>query len=89
MPEPSIAINIFLFKINSFENASAVNIGENFLADWNNSSKKNQGFGQNFGDDSEFQTKSGVDDRDLNDSAAYQRTKLPRAHFTKDWEGIE
>jgi hypothetical protein len=72
MNSSSIAINIFLFKINSFENASAVNIGENFLADWNNSSKKNQGFGQNFGDESFFQTKSGVDDRDVLDSNTRQ-----------------
>ena len=72
MNSSSIAINIFLFKINSFENASAVNIGENFLCDWSNSSKKNQGFGQNFGDESFFQSKSGVDDRDVFDSLAYQ-----------------
>ncbi|HET7657094.1 MAG TPA: hypothetical protein VFK37_02300, partial [Bacillales bacterium] len=60
MDTPSVSINIFLFKINSFENASAVNIGENFLADWHNSSKKSQGFGQNFGDDSCFATRSMV-----------------------------
>lgn len=78
MSEPSIAINIFLFKINSFENASAVNIGENHLLDWKNSSKKNQGFGQNFGDDSFFRTKSGVDDRDVLDSTAFQNTKPPK-----------
>ncbi|GGE32330.1 hypothetical protein GCM10011391_08740 [Pullulanibacillus camelliae] len=77
MVKPSISINIFLFKINSFENASAVNIGENFLADWNNSSKKNQGFGQNFGDESTFASKSGVDDRDLWDSNSLQKSKLP------------
>ncbi|MFC0610757.1 hypothetical protein ACFFF2_01295 [Scopulibacillus daqui] len=75
MQTPSIAINIFLFKINSFENASAVNIGENFLADWNNSSKKSQGFGQNFGDESCFQTKGVVDDRDVIDSPALQNTQ--------------
>jgi hypothetical protein len=69
MATPSISINIFIFKINSFENASAVNVGENFLLDWQNSSKKNQGFGQNFGDDSMFSdTRSGVDDRDCFDS---------------------
>ncbi|MFC4617149.1 hypothetical protein ACFO4N_00240 [Camelliibacillus cellulosilyticus] len=75
MNSPSIAINIFLFKINSFENASAVNIGENFLADWYNSSKKSQGFGQNFGDDSTFRTRSGVDDRDGFDSLAFQHAQ--------------
>ena len=75
MNASSIAINIFLFKINSFENASAVNIGENFLADWNNSSKKSQGFGQNFGDESSFQTKSAVDDRDVFDSITHQGSK--------------
>jgi hypothetical protein len=58
-----------MIKINSFENASAVNIGQNLLADWHNSDKKNQGFGQNFGDKSDFLgTRSFVDDRDQIDS---------------------
>jgi len=71
MAGASININIFLLKINSFENASAVNIGQNLLADWNNSDKKTQGFGQNFGDESGFiGTKSCVDDRDQIDSPA-------------------
>jgi hypothetical protein len=66
---PSININIFIFKINSFENASAVNVGQNLLADWKNSDKKTQGFGQNFGDSSDFVgTRSFVDDRDQIDS---------------------
>jgi hypothetical protein len=65
----SININIFLLKINSFENASAVNVGQNLLAEWHNSDKKNQGFGQNFGDESAFTaTQSQVDDRDQIDS---------------------
>ena len=29
-----------MIKINSFENASAVNIGQNLLAEWHNSDKK-------------------------------------------------
>jgi hypothetical protein len=81
MATPSISINIFIFKINSFENASAVNVGENFLLDWQNSSKKNQGFGQNFGDDSTFDTRSGVDDRDVFDSNMHTesfRSSLPQ-----------
>jgi len=68
-PIPYININIYMIKINSFENASAVNIGQNLLAEWHNSDKKNQGFGQNFGDGSQFcATKSMVDDRDQIDS---------------------
>jgi hypothetical protein len=68
-PIPFININIFMIKINSFENASAVNIGQNLLADWHNSDKKNQGYGQNFGDNSDFfGTRSMVDDRDQIDS---------------------
>ncbi|MGE7187279.1 hypothetical protein ACQKKK_25970 [Peribacillus sp. NPDC006672] len=67
----SININIFLLKINSFENCSAVNVGQNLLADWNNSDKKTQGIGQNFGDDGAFVgTRSFVDDRDQVDSPA-------------------
>ncbi len=76
MSSPSIVINIFLFKINSFENASAVNIGENYLADWSNSDKKTQGFGQNFGDEGDFiATRSYVDDRDAIDNPVFQTSK--------------
>jgi hypothetical protein len=68
-PVPYININIFMIKINSFENASAVNIGQNLLAEWHNSDKKNQGYGQNFGDESDFVgNRSFVDDRDQIDS---------------------
>ncbi|ANF36863.1 hypothetical protein IM717_10630 [Bacillus velezensis] len=68
-PTPYININIFMLKINSFENASAVNVGQNLLAEWQNSDKKNQGYGQNFGDASGFiGTHSKVDDRDQIDS---------------------
>ncbi|WP_066370315.1 hypothetical protein [Neobacillus fumarioli] len=64
-PAPYININIFMIKINSFENASAVNIGQNLLAEWYNSDKKNQGFGQNSADNSNiFGSRSFVDDRD-------------------------
>lgn len=70
-PVPFININIFMIKINSFENASAVNIGQNLLAEWHNSDKKNQGFGQNLGDKSDFVgTRGFVDDKDLIDSPA-------------------
>lgn len=75
-PVPFININIFMIKINSFENASAVNIGQNLLAEWHNSDKKNQGFGQNFGDSSDFvATRSMVDDRDQVDSASTFESK--------------
>ncbi|MFP3123891.1 hypothetical protein OH784_14285 [Ectobacillus funiculus] len=77
-PVPYVNINIFLLKINSFENASAVNIGQNLLADWHNSDKKNQGYGQNFGDNSEFvATRSAVDDRDQFDSLASFESAAP------------
>lgn len=69
MKGASVNINIFVLKINSFENASAVNVGQNVLADWNNSDKKTQGFGQNFGDGSDFVSpQSFIDDRDQVDS---------------------
>ncbi|MFB9758245.1 hypothetical protein [Ectobacillus funiculus] len=77
-PVPYVNINIFLLKINSFENASAVNIGQNLLADWHNSDKKNQGYGQNFGDNSEFvATQSAVDDRDQFDSLSSFESACP------------
>ena len=42
-PVPYINININIIKVNSFENASAINVGQNLLAEWHNSDKKNQG----------------------------------------------
>ncbi|MEH7124869.1 hypothetical protein V7122_02980 [Bacillus sp. JJ1532] len=79
MAGASININIFLLKINSFENCSAVNIGQNLLADWNNADKKTMGYGQNFGDDSCFLgTQSSVDDRDLIDSpSSFEKNLIP------------
>ncbi|UUZ82768.1 hypothetical protein LJK88_01625 [Paenibacillus sp. P26] len=66
---PRIVININIIKVNSFENASAINVGQNLLAEWHNSDKKTMGLGQNMGDDAAFLgTRSFVDDRDLNDS---------------------
>ncbi|RFU60562.1 hypothetical protein [Peribacillus glennii] len=68
-PVPYINININMIKINSFENASAVNIGQNLLAEWHNSDKKTMGLGQNMGDGSGFiGTRSFVDDRDQVDA---------------------
>ncbi|GAB4264358.1 hypothetical protein [Thermincola ferriacetica] len=85
---PSIVINIFLVKINSIENASAFNIGQSLQADWLNSDKRNQGFGQNYGDESCFLgTRCFVDDNDGVDSPA-TKTSLPpgRQNFLKeDW----
>lgn len=64
-------INIGMIKVNSFENASAINVGNNLLAEWHNSDKKNMGLGQNMGDGSCFLgTESMVDDRDQIDSAS-------------------
>jgi len=79
MAGATININIFLLKINSFENCSAVNVGQNLLADWNNSDKKTMGWGQNMGDNSGyFGTQSSVDDRDLIDSpSSFQKIPLP------------
>ncbi|MBF7082220.1 hypothetical protein IT084_04425 [Desulfallas sp. Bu1-1] len=72
-----VTINIFFIKINSIENASAFNVGQNYLVDWTNSDKRNQGFGQNYGDKSGFiGTQSIVDDKDLIDSPS-QKKSLP------------
>ncbi|MCI3919659.1 hypothetical protein MO973_05355 [Paenibacillus sp. TRM 82003] len=69
--------NIFLIKINAVENGSAVNIGENYLLDWSNSTKMSQGYGQNFGDKSGFiGMRNEVDDRDLIDSPSTFQKKL-------------
>lgn len=66
---PYIIINIQMIKVNSFENASAINVGQNLLAEWHNSDKKTMGLGQNNGDGAEFiGTRSMVDDRDQIDA---------------------
>lgn len=80
---PRIVININIIKVNSFENASAINVGQNLLAEWHNSDKKNMGFGQNMGDDSGFcGTRSLVDDRDLIDSAStFEGSGTPISKF--------
>lgn len=72
LPSPTqFYINICMIKVNSFENASAINVGNNLLAEWQNSDKKNMGLGQNMGDNSSYLgTKSMVDDRDQIDSAS-------------------
>jgi hypothetical protein len=76
---PHIIININMIKVNSFENASAINVGQNLLAEWHNSDKKNMGLGQNMGDDCGFLgTRSFVDDRDQIDSASsFESDKFP------------
>ncbi len=70
MPDtPCFIINIQVIKVNSFENASAINVGQNLLAEWHNSDKKTMGIGQNMGDGAQFLgTKSMVDDRDVIDT---------------------
>jgi hypothetical protein len=77
---PYINININIIKVNSFENASAINVGQNLLAEWHNSDKKNQGLGQNMGDGTNFVgTKSAVDDRDQIDSnSSFETANLPK-----------
>ncbi|GGF95988.1 hypothetical protein [Paenibacillus abyssi] len=78
MSTPSTVINIFILKINSFENASAVNIGQNFLAEWSNSDKRNQGYGQNSGDGVDFmEPRCFVDDKDGVDSPSFFHPVMP------------
>ncbi|MFB5679174.1 hypothetical protein ACE3NQ_28810 [Paenibacillus terreus] len=76
---PHIVININIIKVNSFENASAINVGQNLLAEWHNSDKKNMGLGQNMGDGADFLgTRSFVDDRDGADSnTTFDSNRIP------------
>ena len=80
MAAPAININIYMIKINSFENASAVNIGQNLLAEWQNSDKRNQGYGQNYGDDATYVgNRNLVDDKDQIDSPSSFESSLSPA----------
>jgi len=83
---PYFVINIQVIKVNSFENASAINVGQNLLAEWHNSDKKTMGIGQNMGDDTQFiGTKSFVDDRDVIDApASFESDRLPFSG-AKEW----
>lgn len=76
---PCIIININIIKVNSFENASAINVGQNLLSEWHNSDKKNMGLGQNTGDCAEFLgTRSFVDDRDqLDSNSSFESVPIP------------
>lgn len=79
MPNPPcFIINIQMIKVNSFENASAINVGQNLLAEWHNSDKKTMGIGQSQGDGAQFLgTKSFVDDRDVIDApSAFETDRL-------------
>ncbi|WP_128894946.1 hypothetical protein [Longirhabdus pacifica] len=74
-----------MIKVNAIENASALNVGQNLLADWNNSDKRNQGFGSNQADHTNFLApKSFVDDRDLIDSPATFESSCPKHLMRKD-----
>lgn len=84
----SITINIFYVKVNSVENASAFNIGQSLQADWNNSDKRTQGYGQNYGDESEFVgMRNYIDDSDLIDTPS-EKISLPpaalKSYFKED-----
>lgn len=77
MGHTTVINNIFILKINSFENASALNVGQNFLAEWTNSDKRSQGYGQNYGDRSDFVgNRMMVDDKDQIDSPTLNRSAL-------------
>lgn len=72
-----VVINIFFLKINVIQYNSAVNIGQNRLADWNNFSKSNTGTGSLYGDGSEMN--SGdifLQDPDLVDTPSQKETFL-------------
>jgi len=82
----SIVINIGCIKINSMENASAFNIGQNSLEEWTNTDKRNQGFGQNYGDESQFIGMTGyVDDRDHIDNPS-QKLSVQNKHLIQHSE---
>ncbi len=75
-----VVINIFFLKINAIQNGSALNIGQNYLADWNSFSKASAGTGSLYGDQSS--TDGGdvfVNDCDLVDMPARKETFLDRA----------
>ncbi|MBE3587012.1 MAG: spore germination protein [Thermoanaerobacteraceae bacterium] len=77
----SLVINIFLLKINAIENGSALNVGQNFLAEWNSTAKRNEGTGSNYGDGTMFSGAANyVDDGDFMDQPSFKNPSLSGAN---------
>jgi len=85
----SLVINIFLLKINAIENGSAMNIGQNFLAEWNSTAKRNEGTGSNYGDETSFSGMQNlVDDSDFMDQPFF-KDHFPAERKNKFLKGEE
>lgn len=69
LSEFSFQINVGSIKIGSIENASALNIGRNYLRSFESLSKTNQGLGNIHGDHNDLSSSMNkVEDPDLFDS---------------------
>lgn len=70
-----IVINIFFLKINAITEGSAVNIGQNYLGEWNSISKTNSGTGSLYGDQSNQESENTyLNDSDLFDMPVCKET---------------
>ena len=82
MQPATFNLTIGVIKISMVENASAVNIGKNLLADWDSHSKSNQGLGNINGDSNTLeQLANHVEDPDKID--VYSPTE-PESNSTQD-----
>ncbi|OAT85244.1 hypothetical protein A6M21_06795 [Desulfotomaculum copahuensis] len=73
-------------KINAIENGSAMNIGQNFLAEWNSVAKRNEGTGSNYGDETCFAGMGNlVDDADFMDQPFFKEPLIagPKQNMLK------
>ncbi|WLR41353.1 hypothetical protein LC087_10555 [Bacillus carboniphilus] len=72
-------INVAFIKVTTIDGCSSLNIGQSFLADLSNSTKKNQGYGENFGDGAQYiGPQSLLDDHDYIDSPALSKPTIQR-----------
>jgi len=70
-----VVINIFFLKVNVIQSSSAMNIGQNYMADWNSFLKTNNGTGAQYGDQSCMDTGDILfDDSDLIDMPSSKET---------------
>lgn len=84
-----VVINIFFLKINVIENTSSLNIGQNYMADFNSFNKTNAGTGPLYGDQSIMDLDSAfVSDPDLVDMPSVKQTFPNTASKLLKWNNI-
>jgi len=84
-----VVINIFFIKINVLQTTSSLNIGQNYMADWNTFNKSISGTGSQYGDQSSLDAGDIlVDDSDLVDMPIVKETFPNKTSEFLKWDNI-